>query len=120
MILYCAPHDIRRLLPELLTGLGSRRLTVCRELTKLHEEVTKTTLSAALAYYSEQAPRGEFVLVIAGASDGEADAQPSLEDVVQMAQARIKEGERASDVCRELASETGYSKREIYQAVLNL
>ncbi|MBR3420105.1 MAG: 16S rRNA (cytidine(1402)-2'-O)-methyltransferase, partial [Oscillospiraceae bacterium] len=81
-------------------------------------EVRKTTLSEALAYYEKNVPRGEFVLVIAGAQDSQQDEKPALDAVIAIAKERIEQGERASDVCRELAAETGYPKRALYQAVV--
>lgn len=67
MVFYEAPHKLLRTLEDLLAVLGDREIAVCRELTKLHEETRRTTLSEAAAYYRDNAPRGEFVLVIAGA-----------------------------------------------------
>ena len=119
MVFYEAPHKLLRTLQDMHSTFGDRSLTVCRELTKLHEEVTKTTLSAAVEYYTQQAPRGEFVLVLAGAARTDTEDAPSLEAVVAAAKKRISEGERASDVCRVLAAETGFPKRVLYQAVLN-
>lgn len=119
MVFYEAPHKLLRTLQDMQSTFGDRSLTICRELTKLHEEVTKTTLSAALEFYTQQAPRGEFVLVLAGAERTDTEDALSLEDAVLMAQKRISEGERASDVCRALAAETGFPKRVLYQAVLN-
>lgn len=119
MVFYEAPHKLLRTLQDMQSTFGDRSLTICRELTKLHEEVTKTTLSAAVEFYTQQAPRGEFVLVLAGAERTDTEDALSLEDAVLMAQKRISEGERASDVCRALAAETGFPKRVLYQAVLN-
>ena len=119
MVFYEAPHKLLRTLQDMHSTFGDRSLTVCRELTKLHEEVTKTTLSAAVEFYTQQAPRGEFVLVLAGAERTDTEDALSLEDAVLMAKKRISEGERASDVCRALAAETGFPKRVLYQAVLN-
>jgi len=119
MVFYEAPHKLVNTLRDMLEVFGDRSLTVCRELTKLHEEVNKMTISQALKFYSDQPPRGEFVLVIAGAQESETDQQLSMESVVQIAKERIADGERASDVCRQLAAETGYPKRVLYQAVLD-
>ncbi len=117
MIFYEAPHKLLRTLQDMTEIFGGERsLTICRELTKVHEEVRKTTLAEAVLYYGANAPRGEFVLVIAGA-DKPADVQQSLEDVIAAARSRIAAGERAADVCKALAAETGYAKRTIYEAV---
>ena len=118
MVFYEAPHKLLNTLRDMLEAFGDRSVTLCRELTKIHEEVTKTTLSAAEAYYAQNPPRGEFVLVIAGAKPSEAEEAPTLELAVQAAKQRIAAGERAADVCREVAAMTGFPKRKLYQAVL--
>ncbi|MCR4761612.1 MAG: 16S rRNA (cytidine(1402)-2'-O)-methyltransferase [Oscillospiraceae bacterium] len=118
MVFYEAPHKLLNTLRDMYETFGDRSMTICRELTKIHEEVRKTTLAEAIEYYASAAPRGEFVLVIAGKrADAEAD-QPPLEAVVAIAKERIAQGERASDVCRQFASETGYPKRALYQAAI--
>ena len=117
MVFYEAPHKLLNTLKDMLEAFGDRSVSICRELTKIHEEVRKTTLSEAVAYYETNVPRGEFVLVIAGVHDTEDDEQPPLESVIAIARERIEAGERASDVCRSLAAETGYPKRLLYQAV---
>ncbi|MDO4573539.1 MAG: 16S rRNA (cytidine(1402)-2'-O)-methyltransferase, partial [Clostridia bacterium] len=79
MIFYEAPHKLRRTLDDLAAALGGERgIALCRELTKLHEEVWRGTLAAAAELYAQQAPRGEFVLIVAGAPEPEA-AAPSRE-----------------------------------------
>ena len=117
MVFYEAPHKLVNTLRDMLEVFGDRSVTLCRELTKIHEEVTKTTLSAALAGYELMPPRGEFVLVIAGASPQSASERISLEDAVQTAKQRIEAGERAADVCREIAAQTGIPKRTLYGEV---
>lgn len=119
MVFYEAPHKLLNTLRDLLEAFGDRSLSICRELTKIHEEMRKTTLSEAVAYYEANPPRGEFVLVIAGAQPEEHDAQPDLEAVLTIARERIANGERAADVCKSLAAETGYPKRALYQAVVS-
>ena len=84
MIFHEAPHKLRTTLDDLCAAFGpDRRVALCRELTKLHEEVRRTTLGEAAAYYAETAPKGEFVLVIAGAPAPE-EAAVSLEDGAAM------------------------------------
>ena len=119
MVFYEAPHKLLNTLRDMLEAFGDRSVTLCRELTKIHEDVQKTTLAEALSYYSQNAPRGEFVLVIAGAPQDAAAETPSLESAVRAAKLRISAGERAADVCREIAAETGFPKRTLYQAVLS-
>lgn len=118
MVFYEAPHKLLNTLADMHAAFGDRSVTVCRELTKIHEEVWKTTLAEALAHYTANAPRGEFVLVLAGAPAGQSDGKPNLDEVAALARVRVADGERAADVCRELAAETGIPKRVLYAAVL--
>ena len=119
MVFYEAPHKLLNTLKDMLEYFGDRSVSVCRELTKIHEEMMKTTLSEAVGYYENNPPRGEFVLVIAGEQQSAAEEKPSLEAVLAIARERIAAGERAADVCKQLASETGYPKRVLYQAVIS-
>ena len=119
MVFYEAPHKLLNTLKDMYAAFGDRSLSICRELTKIHEEMRKTTFSEAIEYYTENTPRGEFVLVIAGAQPDEASARPTLESVLMIARERIAAGERASDVCKQLAAECGYPKRQLYQALLD-
>ena len=119
MVFYEAPHKLLNTLKDMLEYFGDRSVSVCRELTKIHEEMMKTTLSEAVGYYETNPPRGEFVLVIAGEQQSAAEEKPSLEAVLAIARERIAAGERAADVCKQLASETGYPKRVLYQAVIS-
>lgn len=118
MVFYEAPHKLLNTLKDMLEYFGDRSVSICRELTKIHEEVTKTTLSEAVRFYEANPPRGEFVLIIAGKQNAESDEKPSLEAVLAIAKERIADGERAADVCKQLAAETGYPKRVLYQAVI--
>ena len=74
MVFYEAPHKLRSTLQDLLDILGDRRISLVRELTKIHEETILTTLSQAVAHYEANPPRGEFVLIVEGAIEPEADA----------------------------------------------
>ena len=117
MVFYEAPHKLLNTLQDMAAVFGgTRSLTICRELTKIHEEVRKTTFADAIAAYEATAPRGEFVLVIAGAAETVAEKLP-LEAVIEQAKARVAAGERAAEVCKALAAETGYAKRTLYEAV---
>ncbi|MBR5363496.1 MAG: 16S rRNA (cytidine(1402)-2'-O)-methyltransferase [Oscillospiraceae bacterium] len=119
MVFYEAPHKLLNTLKDMLAYFGDRSVSVCRELTKIHEEMTKTTLAEAVSFYESNPPRGEFVLVIAGESAEESEEKPSLEAVLAIARERIADGERAADVCKQLAVETGYPKRALYQALVS-
>ena len=117
MIFYEAPHKLPYTLADLLDTLGDRPLALCRELTKLHEEVITTTLAEAVARYKEEAPRGEFVLIVGGAPQKE-EAPATLEDAVAMAQDYMNEGLSVSDAAKRAAAETKIKKSEIYRLLV--
>ncbi len=116
-ILYEAPHRLRATLDDLLAALGDRPLALCRELTKLHEETRRTTLSQASSYYREHEPRGEFVLVLGGAEKAAGPAV-TLDEGAAMVLARRSAGERMKDAVRQVAAETGLARNELYEAAL--
>ena len=117
MVFHEAPHKLRPTLGDMLAILGDRSLALCRELTKLHEETRRTTLAEAVAYYEENEPRGEFVLVVAGAKPMEGPAL-SLDDGVAMVQKLREGGMRMKDAVRQVSADTGLNKNELYDAVL--
>ncbi len=122
LIFYEAPHKLRVTLDDLSAYFGAERsITLCRELTKLHEEIDKTTLGEAVAYYKETAPRGEYVLVVAGATPV-ADAQEALclEEVTAAAQKLLAGGMGVSAAAKAAAQGTPYSKSEVYRALMNV
>lgn len=112
-----APHKLLTTLEDLSETFGpDRQVTLCRELTKLYEEVRRTTLGEAAAYYREASPKGEFVLVVAGAEPVEQTV--SLEDAVAQVLALKEQGVRLKDAAKEVAQHTGLSKNELYAAAL--
>jgi len=117
MIFYEAPHKLSSTLTDMLAAWGDRRIALVRELTKIHEEVIRTTLSEAAARYADGSAKGEFVLVIAGAPQKE-QTQFTLEDGVAMAKDLMENGLSASDAAKQAAAETGFKKGEIYKAIL--
>ncbi len=117
MVFYEAPHKLCGTLDDMLAAFGDRPVALCRELTKLHEEVRRTTLAQAAAYYQENAPKGEFVLVVAGAEPAEETAV-TLEEGVAMVQERRAAGERMKDAVRQVALDTGLNRNELYTAAL--
>jgi len=117
LIFYEAPHKLIRTLSDLLEFLGDREIAVCRELTKIHEEVIAGTLSEALVHFNAKAPKGEFVLVLAGVSDAEKPAL-SLEEAVKIAADLITAGQKPADACKTAAKQTGFTKSEIYKEIL--
>lgn len=114
MVFYEAPHKLQRTLKDMLEAFGDRRITLCREMTKLHEEIWRTTVSEAKAYYDENPPRGEYVLVIEG-YDGPENTELTLEDAAGLATGYMDEGMSASDAAKRAARETGFSRSDIYK-----
>ena len=117
MVFYEAPHKLRATLDDLYAAFGDRSLALCRELTKLHEEIRRTTLAQAVAYYRDNDPKGEFVLVLVGAEPDDAPGV-SLEEGAAMVLALLETGEKRKDAVRQVASETGLSRNELYEAAL--
>ena len=118
MIFHEAPHRLRVTLCDMAELLGSdRRIALCRELTKLHEETVRTTLSAAADYYAANEPRGEYVLVVAGREKAAASAL-TLEEGVALVLRRRAEGQRLKDAVRAVADDTGLSRNALYDAAL--
>ena len=119
MIFYEAPHKLRQTLCDLTAAFGGeRRISLCRELTKLHEEVIRTTLSGAQMLYETADPRGEYVLILAGAPPKAAEA-PTLDELVAQVQAQITAGLSRKDAVRAVSAQTGFPKNQLYDAVLH-
>ncbi len=114
MVFYEAPHKLTATLHDLLDTLGDRRMAVARELTKLHEEVRRTTLAEAVTFYDEHPPRGEFVLVVEGAAEPTAPVV-SPEAAVALAREYMAAGASASAAARQAAAECGMRKSDIYR-----
>lgn len=118
MIFYEAPHKLCNTLQDLCGAFGpERRISLCRELTKLHEEVIRTTLQGAIDYYQELAPRGEYVLVVEGAAPPPV-TELTLEDALQLVAARMEEGLSRKDAVKQVAKETGFAKNALYDAAV--
>ena len=122
IIIYEAPHHLRETLQELKEVLGNRSITLCRELTKRYEEKRKTTIEEAIAYYEEQKPKGEYVLVIAGKSKEQVlqEQRSRWEDMTIEEHMEIYLSQEMSkkDAMKAVAKDRGLSKRDIYQALL--
>lgn len=121
IVMYEAPHHLKGTLDELYKVLGDRQLTLCRELTKLHEEKLQMTLSEAIEYYKTVDPKGEYVLCIAGKSRQEVEAEErstwediSIEDHFQK---YIDDGMSSKDAMKAVAKDRGLSKRDVYAVV---
>ncbi|SCJ75274.1 Ribosomal RNA small subunit methyltransferase I [uncultured Flavonifractor sp.] len=118
MIFYEAPHKLSATLADLRdTFGGDRRISLCRELTKLHEEVRRTTLDEAVAWYQANSPKGEFVLVVEGAQPVEEESV-SPEDGLALVERYRSEGLSLRDAARRAAEETGLPRKELYDRAL--
>ena len=122
IVLYEAPHRLVRTLQELLEALGERRISVCRELTKKHETIFRTTLSEAVTYYETNAPKGECVLVLEGRSRSEMEAEEqqrwSEMPLKEHMEYYVNQGADRKEAMKRVAKDRGVSKRDIYQALL--
>ena len=118
MVFHEAPHRLRATLADMAEAFGGeRRIALCRELTKLHEETMRTTLVQAADYYAANEPRGEYVLVVAGREQSDAPAM-TLEEGVALVLRRREEGQRLKDAVRSVADDTGLSRNALYDAAL--
>ena len=118
MIFYEAPHKLLTTLKDMAEVFGAERpISFCRELTKLHEEVIRTTLGQAIDFYEQTPPKGEFVLVVAGAAKEE-KALPSQEDAKQMVARLMAEGLSRKDAVKQTAQVLNLPKNVVYDAAL--
>lgn len=117
MIFYEAPHKLAQTLCDLSKALGDREIAIVREITKIHEQVIRTTLCAAAQKYSEEALKGEIVLIIGGAPEEEKE-KLSLEQAAEYAKELVNGGESKSDAAKIAAKEFGYKKGDIYKLII--
>lgn len=117
MVFYEAPHKLIATLNDLYKHLGDREISLVREITKLHEEVIKTTLAKAVEMYTDDnKPRGEFVLIVAGKKQIEEEI--TLEKAIEMARALVENGMSVNSAAKEIAGSTPFKKGDIYKALL--
>ena len=123
IILYEAPHHLVATLEELREVLGNRSISLCRELTKKHEDIQKTTLDNVLLYFKDNEPRGEYVLVISGRDrrEMEEQAQKAWEELSFSEHMAIYEAQEIprKEAMKLVAKDRGISKRDVYQALLS-
>lgn len=115
LVFYEAPHKLLATLRDFYKALGDRRIALVREITKIHEEVIRTTISLAIKKYEAEAPKGEFVLVIEGKTEAEEDV--TLEDALSLAKTYLENGMGISMAAKQAAKETGIKKGDIYKAL---
>lgn len=117
MIFYEAPHHLLQTLQDLSSAFGGeRKISLCRELTKLHEQISRMTLTEAVAFYTENEPRGEYALVVEGAAAQTEEA--TLEDAVAAAKRLMDAGLTKKDAVKQAAKDTGFPKNELYDAIM--
>ena len=118
MVFYEAPHRLRETLDALTAAFGpARRIALCRELTKLHEEILRMTLSEAAAHYAQTEPRGEYVLVVEGAQEAQ-EAKLSLDEALALVRQQIADGKSKKDAVKTVSALTGFPKNALYDAAL--
>ncbi len=120
MIFYEAPHKLLATLESMAEAFGGERaISLCRELTKLHEEVIRTTLQGAIDLYNQQPPKGEFVLVVAGAEPVVEEAA-TAEDAAKRVAQLMESGISRKDAIKQTAQELNLPKNVVYDAALNV
>ena len=122
IILYEAPHHLKKTLEELMSVLGNRRITLCRELTKKFETIQPTTLEEAISYYQEHEPKGEYVFVLEGADRKRLEQKEQLKwqemSVKEHMEIYESQGIDSKEAMKRVAKDRGVSKRDIYQSLL--
>ncbi len=119
LIIYEAPHRLRKTLAEFCEYFGGeRKISICRELTKLNEEILRFTLSGACEYYESTEPRGEYVLVIDGAP--EKSEEEEKVNIADRAAALMASGMSQKDAIKKIVAETGLPKNKVYAEVLKI
>ena len=117
MVFYEAPHKLASTLEDMLAAWGNRRIALVREISKIHEEVRRTTLEEAARYYRENTPKGEFVLVIEGAPKEEA-VDMTIEDAVAFARELMEQGHSTADAAKQAAQASSFKKGQIYRLLM--
>lgn len=117
LIFYEAPHKLSNTLKDLYNALGDRELAIVREITKIHEEVIKTSLKEAVSLYGDNKLKGEIVLVIQG-KQPETQEEITLQDAVEMAKKLVDRGVSVNNASKEVAAQTPFKKGDIYKALI--
>ena len=117
MIFYEAPHKLPSTLKDLYSAFGDRKLTIVREITKIHEETIRTTTKHAAEVLAEENIKGEIVLVLEGAKEIQEESY-TLEQAVEIAEKLIENGTKSSEAAKQAAAMTGFKKNEIYKELV--
>lgn len=119
LIFYEAPHKLLDTLKDMAATFGAdRRISLCREMTKIHEQVFRTTLEEAIRYYTENTPKGEFVLILEGANKP-VEPEVTFEQAVKEARELVQTGIRTTDAAKQVSAHTPFKKSEIYSALIS-
>ncbi len=118
LIFYEAPHKLKDTLADLRKVLGNRKISLCRELTKIHEEIDRTDLDGAIAEYEERNPKGEYVLIVEGAPEEAGEVTFTLEQAIDMVLALSAKGTPLSSAAKDVAKQTGFKKGDLYKGAL--
>ncbi len=118
MIFYEAPHKLKATLKDMQKVFGDREIAIVKELTKIHENVMRTTLSGACEYFEQEDPRGEYVLIIAGAQKQKEKQPVTLEQAVELAKDLVLKGVSVNEAAKTVAADTGIKKSFIYKELL--
>lgn len=119
LIFYEAPHKLKDTLADMRKVLGNRKISLCRELTKIHEEVDRTDLDGAIAEYEERNPKGEYVLIVEGAPEEAGEVSFTLDQAIDMVLSLSAKGTPLSSAAKDVAKQTGFKKGELYKGALD-
>lgn len=118
MIFYEAPHKLKATLKDMYSYFGDRQIAIVKELTKIHETVMRTSLKGAIDYFEVEAPRGEYVLILAGAEKTKEKQPVTLEQAVELAKELVEKGVSVNEASKTVAADTGIKKSLIYKELL--
>mgnify|MGYP003293658646 FL=1 len=118
MIFYEAPHKLKATLKDMYSYFGDRNIAIVKELTKIHETVMRTSLKGAIDYFEIENPRGEYVLILAGAEKQKEKQPPTVEEAVLIAKELVEKGVSINEAAKTVAGETGIKKSIIYKELL--
>ena len=118
MLFYEAPHKLGATLKDMYSTFGDRDIAIVREITKIHEQVIKTTLSKSVELYADGSLKGEIVLVIRGAELAETEEKLTIEDAVDLARKSVENGLSVSEAAKQAAKISGFKKGDIYKMLI--